>query len=199
MVARSHSIWLTGLSIWRVVSVAHPVVVRGEHRHLAVVEIDDRAGVIEQRRLIGRDEVLALADAEHDRRAVARRDHRARFIRREHHDAVGAIDVAQCRGDRFLEIPLVQLTDQVRQHLGVGLGEKDVPAREQRLLDRVGVLDDAVVNQRDPARLVEVRMRVDRGRRAVRRPARVAHAGGADRFVTRRVRRPACRACPAAL
>ena len=51
------------------------------------------------------------------------------------HDAVGAVDVAQRRGDRLLEVALVQLADQVRQHLGVGLGVKDVAAGEQRLLD----------------------------------------------------------------
>ena len=43
--------------------VAHPVAFASQHRHLAVVQVDHRAGVLQQRGGIGGDEPLVLADA----------------------------------------------------------------------------------------------------------------------------------------
>ena len=39
----------------------------------------------------------------------------------DHGDRVGAGDLAQGRLDRALEVAVVQLADQVREHLGVGV------------------------------------------------------------------------------
>ena len=88
--------------------------------------------------------------------------------------------------------------DQMREHFGVGAGLELVPGLEQALLELIVVLDDAVVNDGDLAGLVEVRMGVFVGRRAVGGPARV---GDAD--LRRRPVRPAARgrclrrSCPA--
>ena len=187
--ARSQSIWLTGLSMRVGLEVAHPVAVAGEDHHLAVVEVDHRAGVLQQRRGVGGDEVLVLADAHQQRRALAGRHQHARLVGRDDGEAVGAVDVAQRRGHRLLEVALVELADQVRQHLGVGLGGEGVAARLERLPDGVRVLDDAVVDDGDPAGLVGVGMGVRRGGRAVRGPAGVADAERARRAIS------SCSAC----
>src|SRR4029077_8674013 len=67
------------------------------------------------------------------------------------------------------------------EHFGVGLGAEYVPALAQRGPQRAGVFDDAVVDQRERASAVGVRMGIDRGGGAVRRPARVRDARPAGR------------------
>src|SRR5260370_37291791 len=68
----------------------------------------------------------------------------------------------------------VMLADQVGQHLRVGRGSESVPL--QRFFEPLVVFDDAVVNDRDTAGLIEVRMRIRVRRRPVRGPAGVADA-----------------------
>ena len=68
------------------------------------------------------------------------------------------------------------LLDQVRDDLGVGLGDERVPLALQLVLELEVVLDDAVVDDDDAAGAVAVRVGVLLGRPAVRRPARVADA-----------------------
>ena len=71
----------------------------------------------------------------------------------------------------------------MREHFGVGVGLELVSGREQLLLERVVIFDDAVVDDGDFAGLIEMRMGILVGRRAVRGPARVADAEVAgDRF-----------------
>lgn len=65
----------------------------------------------------------------------------------------------------------------MRDQLGVGFGAELVAAREQLGAEIDEVLDDAVVNYRDRAGLV--RMRVFLGRAAVRRPSRVPDSDAA--------------------
>ena len=92
---------------------------------------------------------------------------------------VGASTSRSAGGDGFLEVALVELADQVGQHLGVGLGLERVPPLLERLPDGAGVLDDAVVDEGDPAALVGVGMGVGGGGGAVRGPAGVADPDGA--------------------
>ena len=66
--------------------------------------------------------------------------------------------------------------DQVRDDLGVGLGDELVPLALELVLQIEVVLDDAVVDDDDLAGAVAVRMGVLLGRPAVRRPPRVADA-----------------------
>ena len=51
-----------------------------QHRHLAVVEVHHLARVLDDRRHVGGQEVLAVGDAHDQRAAVARADHRAGFV-----------------------------------------------------------------------------------------------------------------------
>ena len=64
----------------------------------------------------------------------------------------------------------------MRDDLGVGLRGEDVAGGLEALAQRLVVLDDAVVDDGDLA-VGDVRMRVGRRGRAVRRPARVRDAG----------------------
>ena len=61
--------------------------------------------------------------------------------------------------------------DEVRDHLGVGLAGERAAPRDQFLSQRLEIFDDAVVDHRDM--VGGVRVRVVRGRTAMRRPARV--------------------------
>ena len=70
----------------------------------------------------------------------------------------------------------VIIADQMGQDLGVRAGPEFMAGIEQFLFEPVVILDDAVVDDRNPAGLVEVRMGIDVGRRAVSGPARVANA-----------------------
>src|SRR5256884_7294255 len=90
-------------------------------------------------------------------------------------DTVGALDLVQRARHRFDHRAGAreQLFDQVREHLRVGLGPEHVTALPERGAQRAGVLDDAVVDQRQGAATVGVRVRVDGVGRAVRGPARV--------------------------
>ena len=161
--------------------VAHPIPVALEHYHLAVVEVDHRTGVLQDGRGVRGHEVLALAHAHQERRAVACRDHGVGLFGADHRNAVGALHVPERRGHGVLQIVHVVLTDQVGQNLGVGLGNEGVAAPEERLLDGPRVLDDAVVDDRDAAALVHVRMGVRRGRGAVGGPAGVSDPDGPQR------------------
>ena len=108
--------------------IEHLVSLAGDDAHLAVVEIDDLAGVRENRRRVAGDEVLAVADADQQRAALPRADDLVRIVRRDHGDAVRPLDEVQRVDHGVLE----QLTvaergfDQVRQHLGVRLGHEGV-------------------------------------------------------------------------
>ena len=68
------------------------------------------------------------------------------------------------------------LLDQVRDDLGVGLGDELVPLALQLALQLEVVLDDAVVHDDDAAGAVAVRVGVLLGRPAVRGPAGVPDA-----------------------
>ena len=158
-----------------------------QHGHLVVVEIDDLRGVLDDRRGVGGDDVFVLAHADDQRAALAGDDQRVRLVLADDRDAVRALDLVQRRLHRALEqrragrhvvlrLQLgVQIADQHRQHFGVGLAGEGVALLGQELLERGVVFDDAVVDQRDPAGVVAVRVGVDFGRRRAS-PSDVRHA-----------------------
>ena len=85
----------------------------------------------------------------------------------------------------------VIIADQMRQHLGVGVGFEFVSGVEQFLFERVVIFDDAVVDDGDSAGLIQVRMGIFVRGRAVRGPARVADAEiSLDRFGFQKSREP---------
>ena len=136
--------------------------------------------VLEDRRRIGSDEHLALADAHHERaRTAAREDQAVGRVGREHAEGEGPAQVAQRAPDGSRQVAFVVVFDQVREDLGIGLAAEAMPGGDQPLAQRRVVLDDAVMHHGDAPRAVEVRMRVGVGRPAVRRPARVPQSRAA--------------------
>ena len=99
------------------------------------------------------------------------------IVGRDQHEREQAAQVEQRPPHRILETVVLHLAlDEVRDDLGVGLGDEAVAFLLQLPLQIEVVLDDAVVHDDDLARAVAVRVRVLLGRPAVRRPARVADA-----------------------
>ena len=176
---------------------------------LVLAELDREPRVRDERRDVGREEVLALA-ATDDQRAVATRSD----------DDVGLVGVDGHEGERTRQ-PTAhgahrlgevasdgrqRRGEQVRDDLGVGLGAQ-VHAVGGELGAQLGeVLDDAVVDDGDLAVLAHVRVRVLRrsGRRgwpsACARCRSCTAAAGRCRAATRgsRACRPSCgcRAAP---
>ena len=149
---------------------------RGEHRDVAVVEIHDGAGMLQDRRGVGGDEQLALRDPQEHRRALPRDDHLAGIVGGHHREAVGPDHVRERGDDLRLERLSAGVLDQVRQRLRIGLGAETVAARLEGGAQRIGVLDDAVVDEREATGAVHVRMGVAGRGRAVRGPAGVRDA-----------------------
>ena len=100
-----------------------------EGNDLVVVEVDGLARVRDDRGNVARKEMLALSNAEHERAPAPRADEHTGNIRVNDGDAVGADDLPQRfahrldeRGLSFLVAAFEGHTDQVGEHLGVGLG-----------------------------------------------------------------------------
>ena len=155
-----------------------------------------RFGVAHERRAVAGDEVLAVADADHQRAAQPGRDDHVRPIAEHHRQAVGAAQLRERRLHRFDERRIrigrrgrfgvrrarIQLAgDELGDDFGVGRRLAVIAALGQLLLELAKVLDDAVVHERHDVVAADVRMGVLVGGRAVRGPARVAEADRAAR------------------
>ena len=146
--------------------------------HVAFFQIDDLVGGAGQRHRVGRQEVLALADADDQRRAVTRADHPVWLVTAEHRDRIGAGQAF----DRLLhgleQVAGIQMVDQMRDHFGIGLALEHIAERGEFGAQLVVIFDDAVVHQRNPLAR-KMRVRIVRGGRAMRGPAGVRDAGEA--------------------
>jgi hypothetical protein len=150
--------------------------------HVAFFQVDDLVGGAGQRHRVRGDEVLALAHADDQRRALARGHHAVRLFAAEHGDRVGAVQAF----DRLLhggeQVAVVHVVDQVGDDFGVGLAREYVAECGQFAAQFVVVLDDAVVDQGDAGVFFarrEVRVGILGGRGAVGGPAGVGDAGEA--------------------
>ena len=173
----SHSTRCVALETGRPKKSVNGTPVRVIDRHLLVAEEHDVARVAQDGGDVGRDEELAVAQPDHDRRAVADGDDLLGIVGRDQHEREEAAHQQQRAAHGVLEPVVLHLAlDEVRDDLGVGFGDELVALALQLLLQIEVVLDDAVVNDDNLAGAVAVRMRVLFGRPAVRRPARVADA-----------------------
>ena len=101
-----------------------------DDRHLLVAEKDDVAGVAEDRRDVRRDEELAVAQADDDRRPVADSDDLVWVVGRDQHEREQAAHQHQRAPDRVLQPIVLHLAlDEVGDDLGVGFGDELVPLR----------------------------------------------------------------------
>ena len=68
-----------------------------DHREFVVGQVDDAIGVSDERRAVAGDEVLAVADADHQRAAQPGGDDHVRPIAEHHRQAVGAAELGERR------------------------------------------------------------------------------------------------------
>ena len=152
------------------------VAVAAQFGEVAVFEIDDLAGDLQQRGGVGGCVHAVLADAQQQRRAAARDDDAEGVGLGDHADGVGADEIDGGLAHRLEQVgvALQLVVDQVGDSLGVGLGLEDVALALQVGLDRLEVLDDAVMHHGEAAG--DVRVGVALGGHAVGGPARVGDA-----------------------
>ena len=131
------------------------------------------------RERVGAEVILALAIADRQRRTHARADDQVGMVAEQDRNGEGPDQPRQHRRDRVLRrrAALDLARDEVADDLGVGLALERAALGDQLVAQRLEILDDAVVDQRD--RPDDVRVGVADGRRAMRRPARVRDAGRA--------------------
>ncbi len=144
---------------------------------VALLEIGDFLGQRRQRQRVRTEVILTLAIADGQRRAHARTDDLVWIILEQESDGKGPMETRQ-NGRNRLGRRLAALhfaRDQVRNHFTVGLAQEFAAIGQQLIPQRLEILDDAVVDQRDRPRDVGMGI-VDR-RRAVRRPAGVRDTG----------------------
>ena len=161
----------------------------------------DRHGalrVLDEGRDIGAEEVLAVAEADHERRVAAGADDDAGLVLVHREQRERAVEARRRCAERLAQVAGVPVlvAEQHGGDLGVGLALEREALGEQLVLQLGEVLDDAVVDEGELAVVAEVRVRVAVGRAAVRRPAGVADAGAAVGAAgAPRVRRRAPAAC----
>ena len=163
-----------------------PELLRGEVDDFAVFQVNDRLGAGDNRRDIAGDDVLAVAQAEDERRTFPGGHHFAGEIDAHGHDAVGAFGMEEglahggeaavlLGGVRFLR---VVVGDEVAKDLRVRLGLEGIALGQEKLLHRAVVLDDPVVDEDDLAVAAEMGVGIRIGHPAMGRPPRMAHAEG---------------------
>ena len=147
---------------------------------VAFLEIGDAIGEWGERQRVGAEIHFAVAIADRERRALTRSDQEIVLALEQIDEGEGAAQPLErrvnCIGRRLAVAELV--FDHEGGNLRIRLGRERVTLRGKLLAQRLEVLDDAVVDDREPAR--GVRMGVHLGRLAMRRPTRVADADRAQ-------------------
>ena len=164
--------------------VADPVAVGGQHHGLILAEFDGVAGVFDECGHVGSHEHLALTHTDHQRGRTTGRHYRARIVGVGEDQREVALQTPQYCQHRCSEITSgiavrILAGHQVHCHFGVGVAGELHSGRFQLGPQRCEVLDDPVVDDRNPACRVAVRMGVAVGGPAVRGPSGVAQTGGA--------------------
>ena len=154
--------------------------IAGDLRDVAVFEREVAAGVGEDRRHVGGDQVLVFTEPDDQGAVLARRPDLARRVGKQDPERVRTADLFQRFEDARQAVALAGAgIDQERRRLGVGVRLEGVALLFKVEFQFAAVLDDPVVNQHQA--LVPVGVRVDVGRRAVGRPAGVSDpATGVD-------------------
>ena len=148
---------------------------------VAVLEEGDPVRVGEDRRDVRGDEALAVTEPDHEWHILAGADQPVALADVHDNDRVGPFELAERRPDRLGEVAVVGLLDEVRDRLRVRFRREGVAARFEAAAQLPEVLDDPVVDDRDVAGAVAVRMGVQVVGAPVGRPARVGEADGGVR------------------
>ena len=177
--------------------VEEPHAVGPQDGDLSVLEEDHVARVREDRRDVRGDEVLAVAESDDDRRAIAHGDDGARIgggdddQREQAAQSRSARVTAACRPSSASSRPTRCATTSVSVSV-----RNVMPRAWSSLLQLEVVLDDPVVHEDDAAALVAMRVSVLLGGTAVRGPACVTDAVGAGQRPLAQARPRGSPACP---
>src|ERR1700728_4717215 len=134
---------------------------------------------------VGRHKVFVVAQADYQRRSVARSHDLVGLIDRDHTQGKHATEFFHGTAHSFFQrrtisIPgLEMLFNQVRNHFSIGFCREGVAFFDQLFLQAEIVFDDPVMHDHDLAGAIAVRMSVFFGRTPVGSPASVANAVGA--------------------
>ncbi len=113
--------------------------IRRQPRDLQVVDVVDRAGVLEQRGHVRGNQGAALGLADHQRAVLAGGVDGARLVGKQHAQRVGAAHMQHGAGDGVQRVAggltHVIVVQQLGQHLGVRLGDKGKAFVGQALFD----------------------------------------------------------------
>ena len=125
----SQSICWTAASTRVALAIEDLPVVRRQHAQLVILQIDDRSALPTRAAGIAGQEVLALADADHQRAAQAGADDQVGMLRTDDGQAVGPLEQAEARLRRrpSTRSSLVDdaVGDQLGDDLGVGVAAED--------------------------------------------------------------------------
>ena len=147
--------------------------------HLLVLKVNHLLGAAHDGRGIGGDVILALADTNHHGATLACGNQLVGVAFLDNGNGIGAHDMVQGDAHGLEEVDMLALLhvfDEVGEHLGVGRRQEGEPAFLQFLAQTQVVLDDAVMDQGQVARLRAVRVGVHLVRLAVGGPAGVGDA-----------------------
>jgi len=167
----------------RSIHVEHPRAVPVDADIVALLQIADLLGEGPDRQGVRAQIHLALAPADDQRTAPPRTQDQPVLALDQHRQRIGAGQLVQHRleGDQRVVVAAQFAVQQMGDDLGVGLAFEDMTFGRKVRLQLGEILDDAVVDQHDPAGFV--RVGVGRGGGAVGGPAGVADAdGGVQRF-----------------
>ena len=164
----------------RAVEPGHLHALAGDGHHLVLAELERLAGVLDERRHVGAEEVLAVAEA-HDERGVTARRHDTRGVLGvdgDEGERPGQQLADPLHGDGEVGAGLELALEKMRDDLGVGVGPHLDPLALQLVTERGEVLDDAVVDHRRAVAAAQVGVGIAIGRGAVGGPPGVSDAGG---------------------
>ena len=154
--------------------VGHADLVAGEVGHVALLEVHHAPRVGEDRGDVRREERLAVAEPDDERHVHPRPDQPLRLAAVEDRERIRPDRAPQRLPHGLRDVAAIGLLDEVRDDLGVGLRIEAMAGRRELGAQLDEVLDDPVVDDRQLAGAVDVRVGVEVARPAMGRPARVA-------------------------
>jgi hypothetical protein len=134
--------------------VAELDAVASQNRHIAIGEEKHVAGVTQDSRYVGSNEVLALAQPDYDRRTLAGGNDFIWIATAKHGEREYSAQIFDGLPHRLLQIAVEIFLDEVRDDFGVGLRFEDVTFGLELFLQREIVFDDPVVDDDDVAAAV---------------------------------------------
>jgi hypothetical protein len=144
--------------------------------------VNHLVGVPHHGRYVGSGEVPAISHADDQRASSPGDNDLIRSLPVDHRNPEGPLDLGHGFSHCFAEVSIKAERDEMGQHLGVGLRPEPHAGLFQPFPDRVVVLDDSVMDDKDVFGLVPVRMRILLARLAVSGPAGVRNSAGPGKF-----------------